>query len=291
MGVTANLKELTTEVLCDGFDFLEGPRWHGDRLWVSDLFRQRVYTVTPDGSATEVAVVEGVPSGIGFLPDGRALIVSMQDRKVMRLEHDGSLEVHADLTPLVGDDSILNDMMTDSDGWSYVGNIGYDSVRGAEPKPGNIVLVSPTGSASVTNSGDLDLPNGCGLLPGGATMVTSESVAHRLLAWDVVDHTLTNRRVYSDLPDKLPDGLTVDAAGGVWVACFLSHEFLRLEDGTVTHRIATGNRRAVSCTLGGENRRTLFCLTADTSLEDLAQGRAKSRIETVIVDIPGASSP
>ena len=279
--------------LYEGFAFLEGPRWSGGRLWISDLFKRTVLAVDPAGTVETVAEIPGVPSGIGFLPDGRPLLVSMQDRTVRRVESDGSVTVHADLTGLVGTDSTLNDMVVGPDGWAYVGNIGYDSVNGAAPRPGDLVLVSAEGEVGPAGSGKLELPNGCGISPDGTRLVASESMAHRLVTWTIgPDHRLSERKVLASLPGQLPDGLTVDAEGAVWVAAFEGKAFLRVAaDGTLTHRVPTGARRAVSCTLGGADGRTLFCLTADTSLEDLARGRAESRVETVEVEVPGAGSP
>lgn len=277
----------------EGFAFLEGPRWSGGRLWMSDLFKGTVLAVDDTGTVETVAEIPGVPSGIGFLPDGRPLVVSMQERTVRRIDPDGTVAVHADLTDLVGTESTLNDMVVGPEGWAYVGNIGYDSVKGATPRPGDLVLVSPEGEVLPSGSGELMLPNGCAISPDGTRLVASETMAHRLVTWTIgPDRRLGDRKDLVSLPGRVPDGLTLDAEGAVWVATFEGGEFLRVTpDGEITHRVPTGTRRAVSCTLGGLDGRTLFCLTADTSLEDLARGKAESRVETVEVDVPGAGSP
>jgi sugar lactone lactonase YvrE len=83
--------------LADGFGFIEGPRWRGDRLYLSDFFTRRVHTVEPDGSVRTVCEVPGQPFGLGFTPEGDLLISSMTDRRVFRLRAD-TLFVLADLS-------------------------------------------------------------------------------------------------------------------------------------------------------------------------------------------------
>src|SRR5947199_8458790 len=84
-------------VVADGFHFLEGPRWRDGRLWVSDMHGERVVTVTPDGVVEPIVEVPTQPSGLGWLPDSRLLVVSMTDRQLLRLE-GGRLVGHADLS-------------------------------------------------------------------------------------------------------------------------------------------------------------------------------------------------
>src|SRR5690606_32273264 len=136
------MKELSTEVFAEGFVFLEGPRWRDHRLWVSDMHGHTVYRLQEDGMREAVVEVPGKPSGIGFLPDGTPLIVSMHDRRLMKLV-DGKLTVHADLAALCPYE--INDMVVDGRGNAYVGNIGFDLQGGEKFKPTNFVLVTPSG--------------------------------------------------------------------------------------------------------------------------------------------------
>ncbi len=145
-----------TEVLADGFGFLEGPRWRDGRLWMSDVFRGKVFTLGLDGGVETVVEVPGQPSGLGFLPDGRPLIVSMKDRRLLRLE-GGNLVCHAELGPLVTGDT--NDMVVDAQGRAYVGNFGFDLFGGADYRTANLVMVSPAGEAQVVAE-EVDFPNG-----------------------------------------------------------------------------------------------------------------------------------
>jgi sugar lactone lactonase YvrE len=280
---------LKTEILADGFVFLEGPRWQNDRLWMSDMFGGKVYTLDLNGGVETVVDVPAQPSGLGFLPDGTPLIASMKDRRLLRLE-DGALVCHAELGPLVTGD--LNDMVVDAQGRAYVGNFGFDLFGGADFRAGNIVMVSPAGEARVVAE-DMEFPNGAIVFPGGDTLVAAESFGHRLTAFAVAsDGTLSNRRVFADLGEYGPDGICLDQEGAIWVSAFNHGIFLRvLEGGTVTHRVDLTDRFAVACQLGGSDGRTLFCLTCEGTWEEVCTGKARSRVEVVSVDIPGAGSP
>ena len=283
------MTDYTTELLVDGFRFLEGPRWHDGRLWMSDMGDGKVYTLSEAGVLALVAEVPGDPSGLGFLPDGTPLIVSMQDRRLLRLDA-GRLVCHADLAPLIGEKP--NDMVVDRLGRAYVGNFGYDICAGAAYRPANLVLVLPTGEARVA-ADDLAFPNGTVILDGGRTLVVVESLANRLTAFDIAgDGTLSDRRLYADLGDHDPDGICLDREGGIWVSSFGHDVFLRvLEGGEVSDRVPVPGRRAVACQLGGADGRTLFCLTCETSWDEVCAGAGRARVEWVRVAVPGAGSP
>ena len=283
------MADYATELLIDGFRFLEGPRWRDGRLWMSDMGGGKVYTVSATGEVALVAEVPGDPSGLGFLPDGTPLIVSMRDRRLLRLEA-GRLVCHADLAPLVGEKP--NDMVVDQLGRAYVGNFGYDICAGAAFKPANLVVVLQGGEARVVAE-DLAFPNGAVILDGGETLVVAESLANRLTAFDIAsDGSLSNRRLYADLGDQDPDGICLDRDGGIWVSSFDHDVYLRvLDGGEVTDRVPVPGRRAVACQLGGADGRTLFCLTCETSWEEVCAGGGRSRVETARVAVPGAGSP
>ncbi|MGD9604003.1 MAG: SMP-30/gluconolactonase/LRE family protein [Gammaproteobacteria bacterium] len=283
------MNRLKTQKLADGFVFLEGPRWHGGKLWFSDMWGFKVYTLTEAGERAVVCDVPQRPSGLGFLPDGTLLIVSMADRKLLKLT-GGKLVVHADLAALAGGD--VNDSVTDAQGRTYVGNFGYDLFGGAEPRLADLVLVDAQGAARVV-AHELNFPNGSVIKDGGRTLVVAESWAGRLAAFDIaVDGSLSNRRVYASLGERIPDGICLDAEGGIWVSSFNSGEFLRvLDGGQITDVVECGDKRAVACQLGGADGRTLFCLTYDGQIEDLHQQKAAGAIETVRVAVGGAGSP
>ena len=182
---------IKTEVLAEGFKFLEGPRWHNGRLWMSDIFGRQVYSVGDDGLVEKVAEVNTKPAGLGFLPDGSLLIVSQEDRRLLKLE-SGELICHGELGSLVSGE--INDMVGDSHGRAYVGNNGFDIFGGEEFKSANVVLVDPNGDTQVVAE-EMDFPNGTVISESENLLVIAESYAGRLSAFDIAaDGTLLNRR-------------------------------------------------------------------------------------------------
>jgi sugar lactone lactonase YvrE len=284
---------LHPRVLLDGLRFPEGPRWHDELLWFSDMHAGLVMSVDLEGEARVVCEVAGDPSGLGWLPDGRLLVVSMRHRRLLRLERRG-LVVHADLAPIAA--FHCNDMVVDGRGRAYVGNFGFDLFARAPVAPARLALVLPDGRAEVA-ANDLLFPNGAVVTPDGHTLVVAESFAARLTAFDVgSDGRLSNRRVWAQLhappsgPTPVPDGICLDAEGAIWVASPVGREVLRLrEGGVVTHRIGL-DRMAIACALGGPERRTLFVCSSEHL--DPAETTARTgRIETVEVEVPGAGWP
>lgn len=276
------------EVLLSGLAFGEGPRWRDDRLWFSDMHRDRVQTVDLAGNVETIVEVPQRPSGLGWLPDGRLLVVSMVDRKLLRLDDDGLTEV-ADLTPHAT--WHCNDMVVDAQGRAYVGNFGWDIERSQDPVPTTLVMVTPDGEARVV-ARDLIFPNGTVITPDGKTMILGETFAARLSAFDIRDDgTLSARRDWAALEGCVPDGICLDDEGAVWLACPVSGQVVRVrEGGEVTDRIAV-ETLAFACMLGGPQRRHLFICTSKHSASAECRAEHTGRIEVVEVDVPGAGLP
>ena len=283
------METITTQTLAEGFKFLEGPRWHKDRIWMSDVVGRKVFTLDLLGKVDEVVAVPGMPSGLGFLPDGTPLVVSMEDRCLFRLE-GGKLVRHAALHSLVTGPP--NDMIADEQGRAYVGGYGFDALAGEKFRPGNLVLVPPDGESRIVAE-DLAGPNGTVILRNRALLVVAETHGRKLTAFDIAaDGALSGRRVYADLGEHLPDGICLDEGGGIWVASFSGGVFLRvLEGGAVSHRVDVTGRLAIACQLGGKDGRTLFCLTYAGTWEDVCAGRSRAAVEVAEVDVSGAGSP
>jgi sugar lactone lactonase YvrE len=275
-------------VLLDGLTFPEGPRWHEGRLWFSDFYSHRVIALSPDGKAETIVEVPERPSGLGWLPDGRLLAVSMLDRKLMRLD-PGGLVVHAELGEVAG--GPCNDMVVDGEGRAYVGNFGYDRHGGEEYRTADLARIDPDGSVCVA-ARDLDFPNGMAITPDGRTLICGESHGCRLTAWDrEADGGLTNKRLFADIEPNFPDGICLDAEGAVWAADPRHNECIRVAaDGTVVERISTGALGAYACMLGGADRRTLYICTNTASGLKAAEAKG-GRIEAVQVSVPGAGWP
>jgi sugar lactone lactonase YvrE len=277
-----------TKVLLDGLCFPEGPRWHDDKLWFSDMHAKRVVRVGLDGRAETVVEVEKLPSGLGWLPDGRLLVVSMHDRRLMRLDPDGLREV-ADLSKVA--DFHCNDMVVDALGRAYVGNFGYDLFAQEKPRTTSLALVLPTGEVKVA-ARDLSFPNGCAITPDGHTLIVAESMAARLTAFDIaVDGSLSNRRVFAQLDGKVPDGICLDAAGAVWVASPFSGDCVRVHEGGRISATVKLSTQPFACMLGGIDRKTLFICTAADADPAKCVAERSGRIEHVQVAVPGAGLP
>jgi sugar lactone lactonase YvrE len=284
------VEELHSRLLVDGLVFGEGPRWRDGWLWLSDMHGHRVLRVDLAGRIEDVVAVPEQPSGLGWLPDGRLLVVSMRDYRLLRLE-GGRLVTHADLRPFCT--GTPNDMVVDARGRAYVGNFGFDALGGAEPRPADLVLVEPGGGARAV-AGDLSFPNGSVLAADGRTLIVAETFGNRLTAFDVDPESgaLSGRRVFAELGSRDPDGIALDAEGCVWISSFGTGEFLRVrEGGEITHRIAAEAPCAVACALGGPDGGLLFLLTADTTLEDLAHGRSKGCVRLAEAPCPHAGPP
>ena len=277
-----------TQTLLDGLAFGEGPRWHEGRLWFSDMHHHQVIAVDESGRAEVQFEVPHRPSGLGWLPDGRLLVVSMTDRKLLVREGD-VLRQHADLRSFAS--WHCNDMLVDDKGRAYVGNFGFDLDTGAQPCHANLIRVDPDGSVCVAAE-EMSFPNGTVLTPDGRTLVVGESFGACLTAFDVAaDGSLSNRRVWAALDGAVPDGICLDAEGAIWVASPVSGEVLRVrEGGEVTHRVGI-EHQAFACMLGGEDGRTLFICTAKESHPETTVAEKAGRIETIRVDVPHDGLP
>ena len=275
--------------LIDGLAFAEGPRWDNGKLWFSDMQGLTVMNVDLDGRTEKVAEVPNWPSGLGWLPDGRLLIVSMTDRKLLRLD-PGGLKVHADLFELAS--FHCNDMVVDGKGNAYVGNFGYDILAHAAPKDAEVVLVKPDGSARVVASG-LRCPNGSVVTADGKTLIVGESMGHKMTAFDIQsDGSLANERVWANVDEGVvPDGCALDAEGAIWLAAPMTNELLRLHEGGLVSERIKFPRSVIACALGGADRRTLFVISSDSIDFEECRAKRPSRIETMEVAVPGVGWP
>ena len=293
-----------TEVrtVLDGLWFTEGPRWHDDALWFSDMHGHRVVRATFDatGGATAQTVAEVAhdePSGLGWLPDGRLLVVAMETQRLLRVEPDGEIVEHADLSPLAR--GSINDMIVSRDGVAYVGDMGQRIHEGGERKAGQTIRVDPDGAVSCA-ADDLQSPNGHILTEDGRTLIVAESAGMQLTAFDVAaDGTLSGRRTFAALvatkagvPVAPPDGICLDAEGAVWVADPIGARVFRVRPGgEVTDSIDFDDVIPVACVLGGPDRRTLYmCVAADWKREVVRQAPT-SRIVAAKVAVSGAGRP
>ena len=281
------MPELKT--LMTGLAFGESPRWHNGRLWFSDFGAQEVVVVDLDGKSEVIPRIQGTPMGLGFLPDGRLLIVSMRDGLLLRREHDGSLVTHADLSHLSR--YPWSDMVVDGRGNAYIGNLGFN-FPGGEFAPGILVLVTPDGLVRQVAEG-CAFANGMVVTPDNATLILAESYGHRLTAFDI-DATglLSNRRVWADLGDGYPDGICLDAENAIWYADVPAKRCVRVRQGGEMLQTIDLDRGCFACMLGGVDSRTLFLMAAEYPPASWGQEAARTgQVLTVQVPAPGVGWP
>jgi sugar lactone lactonase YvrE len=274
--------------VASGFGFLEAPRWHEDRIWFSDFYTHRVLSAREDGSDLRTeALVAQQPSGLGWLPDGRLLVVSMLDRMVLRREADGELVTHADLgSHATGH---VNDLVTDASGRAYVGNFGFDLMSGAPAQPASLHRVDPDGTVTAV-AGDLWFPNGSVITPGNV-LIVNETFGNRMTAFDLTeDGQLVNRRVWAEFgqPRVAGDGACLDAEGAVWIADAAGDRLLRVkEGGEVTDEVRPGSP-VYACALGGADGRTLFACAAPDFDSAARTAALEASLMAIRVAVPAA---
>lgn len=273
----------------DGGRYFEGPRWHNGRLWFVDCMARTLLSLDHSGVCQQHAkFADDTPCGLGILPDGKLIVLTMF-RKHLMSYLDGELSLYADLSGIAT--GTIDDMIVDGLGRAYVGDLGFDLPpppdRGAV---GRIILVMPDGVSRVVADG-LRFPNGIAVSADHSRLVVAEMDGGCLADYDIeADGSLKFRRRFGTM--KAPDGICLDHDGAVWVASFTEGAFIRVDrDGRELLRIEVNGRRAIACVLGGPERRTLFCLSAATSHEELRQRKSSARIDVVDVEISGAGYP
>jgi sugar lactone lactonase YvrE len=274
------------ERVVDGIGFGEGPRWHEGRLWFSDFYQHTISSVGDDRVRRVELEYDGQPSGLGWLPDGRLLFVSMLDQSVMRVEHDGTVVEHADLEGIAS--GPCNDMVVGAYGNAYVGNFGFDVVGGAEPAAATLAIVWADGTVTASSAADdLQFPNGSVITDDESTLIVGETMGARFTAFSIShDRRPTDRRVWAEVPGMAPDGCTIDEEGAIWFSDAIGKQVVRVkEGGEITDRLATPDNTS-ACMLGGAEGRTLFVLTCEDSQPDVAAGAATGALLATEVAIP-----
>ncbi len=288
-----------TRVLAEGIYFGEGPRWHDGRLWFSDFFAYAVKSASLAGDVRTEIELDDRPSGLGWMPDGSLLVVSMTKRQLLRRTGAGALVIHADLSDIAT--FHCNDMVVDSVGRAYVGNFGFDldtalAERGvasvlADHIAAKVALVLPDGKASVAAI-DMHFPNGTVITPDGKTLIIGETLSAQLTAFDIqADGSLANRRVWASTGSRVPDGIALDSNGHIWVANPIAPECVLFAEGGDVVEVVDTEQPCYACMLGGNDGRTLFMLTAPTSIAHEAAVAPKGKVLIATVEAPHAGLP
>jgi sugar lactone lactonase YvrE len=300
------LAERKLETLLEGGAFFEGPRWRDGRWWVSDFYRHLVMTVDAGGRTEDVMTVEQQPSGLGWMPDGSLLVVSMRDHKVLRRAPDGDLSEHADVSEFCG--GHLNDVVVDADGRAYVGNFGFDLMGGAHPAATVLIRVDPDGTAAVAAE-DLRFPNGSVITPDGRTLIVGETAGACYTAFTIGEGgTLSDRRTWGQMGfapelgpleetipqlEYAPDGCALDADEHIWSADAVGARCCRIAPGgAIVEEIRAPDGLGIfACMLGGDDGRTLLLCAAPDFQEALRSKAREAVLLTTTVDVPHAGLP
>lgn len=275
-----------------GLKFTESPRWHHGKLWFIDIHDKRIKTVDLTGSVTTVLELPFLPNAFGLTREG-AIVVGDAFKRLIYRSDGAALRQVADISGLTT--FCLSDGIVDAEGRLYVGDIGYNFVD-PKAKPVEtcvIVLVGADGRASVV-ADKLFFPNGIVITPDGRTLIVGETLGHRLTAFDIQkDGSLSNRRVWAQLPTSVsPDGICLDAEGGVWCANPEGEDsVVRVrEGGEITDRIRV-DTHAYAVMLGGPERKHLFISTSGSHDPAEIQRKPSASFRVVEVKVPGAGTP
>ena len=276
----------TMELLVSGYGLLEGPRVDDrNRLVFSDVPNGGVFRRGPDGNIeTLIPNRKGVGGiafneGGGLVCSGRGLIywneATGQSRDLFT-EWEGR--------PLKG----LNDLQPDDHGGIYVGSLEFDALSDQKPIPGNLFRVDPDGKIAKLWEG-IEVTNGLGFSPDRKLLYHADSTTQAVWAYDVKpDRTVADRRIFAKIPEGWPDGLAVDAEGGLFVATVKSGEVVRFKpNGTIDFRLKIPAKFVTSLTFGGKDLSDLYIVTADNT-EDKAK---KGTIWKTRSEIPGLAVP
>jgi len=281
-------------IVVEGLTFPEGPRWYKDKLYFSDFFTHQVYTIDSSGGCNSIIEVPNQPSGLGWLPDGTLLVVSMIDQKVLAYKNNVLTE-YADCSEYAN--FHCNDMIVNANGNAYIGNFGFNRRKNENIKSTNLILVRPN-EKPVIAANDLYFPNGTIITEDGKNLIIGETYASRLTAFDINDDgSLSNRRLWADLKNikkdynPVPDGICLDAEDAIWMASPSTNEVLRIKKGGIILDKIAVQTNAYACVLGGKDRRTLFVCTSGSSDMQSCIEKRQGRIESFKVEIPGVGIP
>ena len=272
--------------LTDNLAFPEDPRWHDGHFYFADMLDRRVSRIEHDGSVTTLATFEDSPSGIGFLPNGDMLVVSMYHEQLIRVDGSGNKHLYADLGSVTTGAGI-NDMVVDREGRAYVVQFGDHPTETPVPSP--LIIVQPDGTVG-TSSELLLIGNGIRVTDDGKTLVVAESAGKRISLFDIgTGGALSNRRLVPLPEGHFPDGLCLDSAGGIWVSVLWNGIIRITHDGEMTHHIKMeGDRSAYACMYGGPDGKTLYICSSGPYDNEKARITRAGRIETVVTGFSGA---
>ena len=257
----------------------ESPRWWRGQLWVCDWGAREIVAWDKAGVRTATFPVPfDLPFCIDIDAGGQFFVVDGRGSRILRMDGAGALTDFADLRKISA--GPWNEIVLDPHGNAYVN------------APDAIALVSPQGEARQVADGGR-FPNGMALTRDGRTLLLAQSHGQCITAFDrMPDGALANRRIWATL-DGPPDGLCLDAEGAVWYADVPNRRCRRVAEGGLVLATVGVDRGCFSCTLGGDDGRTLFIVANEwRGMERIAEVAAErtGRVLSAIAPSPGAAS-
>lgn len=264
------------KTILTGLGYGESPRWHNGLLWFCNWTVQEVVAIDTEGKRqlTIKMPFNAFPFSIDWLPDGQLIIISASDQPLLRMKADGTLIPHADLS--VFNSKAWNELAIDKRGNIYIN--GGDM----------IALIKPDGLLRKVADGML-FPNGMAITNDHSSLIIAESYGKRLTAFTISeDGSLTNRRVWADLRDGVPDGICVDEEGAIWYGDVPNKRCVRVKEGGEVLQVVNLDNGCFACALGGTTRKTLFMTTAEwRGFEKMFDGKKTGEIQSTEVSVKG----
>lgn len=278
------------ETLATGYGLLEGPRTdEHNRLYFSDVRGGGVFRRSPDGQIETLIPKDRKAVGGIALNEGGGMLVTGLSLARWDEQSGQVTEIFSDWDgkPLFG----LNDLTIDDQGSIWVGSFGCDINKfdfKSTPPPGSLFRVDPSGQVTHLWEG-VEVTNGLGFSADRSLLYHCDSTTRAVWVYEVrADRTVSDRQMFAKLPDGMPDGMTVDVEGGVWVAVVAgSGEVVRFKpDGTLDQRINIPAKTITSVAFGGPDMCDLYVVTANNDQRDL-----KGTVFRARSDIPGLPVP
>lgn len=266
------------ETLAWGYGLIEGPRVDGaGNLYFSDVTNGGVFRRRPSGEIDTVVPKRRGVGGIALHADG-GIVISGKNISHVR---DGKTRVLFARDDVPG----FNDLFTDAAGRVYTGSMRSNPFsESGERTPGECYRIEAEGRATELYRG-VSLTNGIGFSPDGRTIYHSDTIPGRIH----VHRLESDGRVTPAAPIPVeggPDGLAVDAEGGIWVALYQAGALQRyLPSGKADARIAVPARAVTSLCFGGADLRDLYVVTADNA-DDPARAGTVFRTRSDFAGLP-----
>jgi len=252
------------ETLAFGYGLIEGPRVDGaGNLYFSDVQNGGVFRRRPDGAIDTVVPKRRGVGGIALHANG-GLVIS--GKNICHV-HEGKTRVLYAPEGVPG----FNDLFTDAQGRVYTGSMRSNPFASEGPRtPGECYRIDGEGRATELYGG-VSLTNGIGFSPDGKTIYHSDSARSLILV-----HTLDGAGKATPgkhIAVEFPDGLAVDAEGGIWVAQYEGGAISRFDpNGTRTAHVKVPAHAVTSLCFGGADGRDLYVVTADNDTDSARGG-------------------